>query len=180
VITYWFELMVGPVPDLDVAAERLYEAFGDKGADGMLAGDERGGSITFSREAPSAMDAILSALDDAETAGLTVTGVVEDLVTVADIAEKTGKTAQAVGHWTTGARGEGFPEPVIHRGERIRLYSWAAVSAWLAATGRGEAEPGVAETAVAAAEVDAYLAVRRALQNAPSAYRDRVARLSAS
>jgi hypothetical protein len=63
---------------------------------------------------------------------------------------------------------------------RIRLYSWAAVSAWLAATGRGEAEPGVAETAVAAAEVDAYLAVRRALQNAPSAYRDRVARLSAA
>jgi hypothetical protein len=180
VITYWFELIVGPVPDLDAAAERLYQAFGDKGADGMLAGDERGGSIIFSREAASAMDAILSALDDAETAGLTVTGVVEDLVTVADIAEKTGKTAQAVGHWTTGTRGQGFPEPVIHRGERIRLYSWAAVSAWLAATGRGAAELGVAETAVAAAEVDAYLAVRRALQNAPSAYRDRVARLSAA
>jgi hypothetical protein len=69
---------------------------------------------------------------------------------------------------------------VIHRGERIRLYSWAAVSAWLAVTGLGEAEPGVAETAVAAAEVDAYLAVRRALPNAPSAYRDRVARLSAA
>src|SRR5215472_11146648 len=100
-ITYWFELMVGPVPDLDAAAERLHEAFGDSGADGLLAGDEHGGSITFSREAPSAMDAILSALDDAEAAGLTVTGVVEDLVTVADIAEKTGKTVQAVGHWTT-------------------------------------------------------------------------------
>jgi hypothetical protein len=54
--TYWFELEVGPVSDLEDAAERLYSVCGD----GQLAGDERGGTVVFSREAVSAIEAIRS------------------------------------------------------------------------------------------------------------------------
>jgi hypothetical protein len=80
-------------------------------------------------------------------------------------------SGNAVRHWITGERGAGnFPRPVIHRGERVRLYSWAEVSRWLAETGHGEVGPGVAETAAAAAEVDALLRAREILRAAPSAY----------
>jgi hypothetical protein len=96
VSTYWFEPQVGPVGDLDEAAERLYPVCGD----GQLAADDRGGTIVFSREARNATEEILSATDDTERAGLSVTGVMEDLVTVEDIAEKTGRSGQAVGHWS--------------------------------------------------------------------------------
>src|SRR5450432_1065003 len=110
---YWFELEVGPVDDLEEAAERLYTICGDA----QLAGDERGGTVVFSREALNASTAILSAIDDSERSGLTVIGVMEDRVTAEDVAEKTNRSAQAVGHWITGERGPGgFPAPVIHRG----------------------------------------------------------------
>ncbi|RAY13790.1 hypothetical protein DPM19_19250 [Actinomadura craniellae] len=172
--TYWFELVVGPVGDLEEVAERLYAICGD----GQPSGDGRGGAVLFSRESRNAVEAILSAIDDSERAGLTVTGVAEDLVTVDDIAEKTGRSGQAVGHWITGERGPGgFPAPVIHRSSRIRLYSWAQVSRWLAGAGLGRVDQVAAEAATAAAEVDVLLRARQVLRNAPSARRTALARL---
>ncbi|MFG2087331.1 MULTISPECIES: hypothetical protein [unclassified Spirillospora] len=90
--TYWFELEIGPVSDLEEAAERLYSRCGD----GQLSGDEQGGTILFSREARNATEAILSAIDDSERSGLSVTGAMEDLVTIDDIAEKTDRSAPAL------------------------------------------------------------------------------------
>jgi hypothetical protein len=172
--TYWFELEVGPVDDLEGAAERLYSVCGD----GQLAGSEQGGTIMFSREARNATEAILSAIDDSERAGLSVAGVMEDLVTIEDIATKTGRSAQAVGHWTTGERGPGhFPVPVIHRSSRIKLYSWAQVSRWLSDARLGEVDPAAAEVAAAAAEVDALLRARQILRDAPTAQRHAMAKL---
>jgi hypothetical protein len=172
--TYWFELQTGPVGDLEEAAERLYSICGD----GQLAGDEQGGTIVFSREALNAIKAILSAIDDSEHAGLSVTGVMEDLVTAEDIAEKTSRSGQAVGHWITGERGPGgFPAPAIHRGSRIRLYSWAQVSRWLSDARLGQVDPAAAEAAAAAAEVDALLRARQILRDAPTAHRDEMAKL---
>jgi len=172
--TYWFELIVGPVEDLEDSAERLYSVCGD----GQLAGDERGGTVAFSREARNAIEAILSAIDDSERAELSVIGVMEDMVTVEDIAEKTGRSAQAVGHWTTGERGPGgFPMPVIHRSSRVKLYSWAQVSRWLADKRLGDIDRVAAETAVAAAEIDALLRARKILREAPTAQREALAKL---
>lgn len=172
--TYWFELHVGPVADLEEAAERLYSLCGD----GQLAGDEKGGSIVFSREAANAVEAILSAIDDSERAGLPVIGVQEDLVTVEEIAEKTHRSSQAVGHWITGERGPGhFPAPVVHRGSRVKLYSWAQVSRWLADAGLGRIDQVAAESAAAASEVDALLRARAILREAPTAQRAAMARL---
>jgi hypothetical protein len=172
--TYWFELEVGPVSDLEGAAEALYARCGD----GQLAADERGGTIVFSREARNALMAILTAIDDSERAGLLVTGVMEDLVTVEDIAEKTGRTGQAVGHWITGERGPGgFPAPVFHRGSRINVYSWAAVSRWLSEAGLGRIDAVAAEAAAAAAAVGVLLSARRVLRSATSTQRDALAKL---
>ena len=172
--TYWFELHVGPVADLEGAAERLYSICGD----GQLAGDEKGGSILFSREAANAVDAILSAVDDAERAGLAVIGVTEDLLTVEEIAEKTHRSTQAVGHWITGERGPGrFPAPVVHRGSRVKLYSWAQVSRWLADAGLARIDQVAAESAEAASEVDSLLRARAVLRGAPSVQRAAMVRL---
>ncbi|QKG24280.1 hypothetical protein [Actinomadura verrucosospora] len=172
--TYWFELEVGPVGDLEDAAERLYTRCGD----GQLSGDEQGGTILFSREAPNAIRAILSAIDDSERSGLSVTGVMEDLVTIDDIAEKTSRSAAAVGHWTTGERGPGgFPAPVIHRGSRVKLYSWAQVSRWLADAGLGKIDSVAAEVAAATADVDALLRARQVLRDAPSGKREAFVKL---
>ncbi|MFF5264573.1 hypothetical protein ACFY4C_37095 [Actinomadura viridis] len=69
--TYWFELQVGPVPNLEESADRLYSRCGDA----MLAGDTRGGAVSFSREARNENEAVRTAINDAEQAGLQVTGV---------------------------------------------------------------------------------------------------------
>jgi hypothetical protein len=172
--TYWFELETGPVSGLEDSAERLYSRCGD----GQLSGDEHGGTIVFSRQARNATEAILSAIDDSEHSGLSVTGVMEDLVTIDDIAEKTGRSAQAVGHWTTGERGPGaFPAPVIHRSSRIKLYSWAQVSRWLSDAALGRVDSVAAEVATAAMEVDVLLRARQVLRDAPSGQRDILAKL---
>jgi hypothetical protein len=58
-----------------------------------------------------------------------VKSVVEDLMTVEEIAEKTGRSG-----------------PVIHRSGRIRLYSWAHVSRWLSDAHLGQVDSVAAET----------------------------------
>ncbi|MGI8336762.1 TIR domain-containing protein [Actinomadura scrupuli] len=168
-ITYWFELrLAGPI-DLDAASERLYAIC----SDGQLAGDEDGGSVMFSREAGSAIEAIISAIDDTEKAQLTVLDVAGDLVTVDEIAEKTNRSVAAVGHWSTGKRGGGrFPHPVVDRSSKVRLYSWAEVSQWLADHGLGGVDQAAAEVATAAAEISALLHARHALLAAPDGHRE--------
>lgn len=175
--TYWFELEIGPVSDLEEAAERLYSRCGD----GQISGDDQGGTILFSREARNATEAILSAIDDSERSGLSAVGIMEDLVTLDDIAEKTGRSAPAVGHWTTGQRGPGgFPSPALHRGSRVKLYSWAQVSGWLAIAGLGKTDSVAAEVASAAADVDALLRARQVLRDAPSGKREALVKLVAA
>lgn len=161
--TYWFELQIGPVQDLEEAADRLYSRCGDA----MLAGDTSGGTVDFSREARNAIEAVLTAITDTEQAGLQVTGVVEDLVTVDDIAERAGRTSQAVSHWITNTRGPGgFPAPVLNR-----MWSWAEVAQWLADARLGDVDVIAAEIASAVAEADVLLRARRVLRQAPSAQR---------
>ena len=85
---YWFDLEVaGPVTGDHV------EALGDAlsasgGIDATAQGDHRGGRVMFSREADDAVQAIISAIEDTEAAGMTVTGVAADQVSVGEIAER--------------------------------------------------------------------------------------------
>ena len=126
---YWLDLEVaGPVTGDH--AEALGEALSASGGiDATVQGDHRGGRVLSSREAEDAVQAIISAIEDTEAAGMTVTGVAEDQVSAGEIAERARVTSSSVRYWVTGERGPGgFPEPTVRR-QRGSLYSWAEVSA---------------------------------------------------
>lgn len=176
---YWFEVGVaGPVTDDDTEALGAVLSAAS-GIDATVQAGERGGTVMFSREADDAVQAIVSAIADVEAAGMTVTGVTEDLVVVEEIAQRAKVTSAAVRYWVSGERGPGgFPEPAVKR-ERASLYSWAQVSAWLSAARLGEVEHLAAETARACALIDAALTVRQGLRELPKHDRPLIARLVA-
>lgn len=176
---YWFDVEVaGPVTEDH--AEALGELLSARGGiDATVQADDRGGKVMFSREAEHAVQAVVSAIEDVEAAGMTVAGVTEDQVTVSEIAERAKVTASSARYWVTGERGPGgFPEPKVKR-HRASLYSWAQVSAWLAAARLGEVDHLVAESARACALIDAALTVRAGLRELPQRDRPLVARLVA-
>lgn len=166
--TYWFDLEVsGPVTEDQV------EALGDAlasvgGIDATVQADQRGGIVTFSREADSALHAVISAVKDVRAAGMKVTGAREDLVVTEEIAARAKVTAAAARYWILGERGPGgFPAPRV-RHHRNSLYSWAEVSAWLATAKLGEVDHAAAETARACALVNAALTVRNGMRDLPA------------
>ena len=56
----------------------------------------------------------------------------EELVSQADIAERTGRSRQAVNHWIKrDADRSGFPEPTYGASSRSPLWRWADVQSWL-------------------------------------------------
>jgi hypothetical protein len=164
---YWFDVQVaGPVTLDDVETLGDVLTAGD-GIDATVQADHRGGRVMFSRESDDAVQAVVSAVRDVEAAGIKVTGVIEDRVTAAGIAEKAKVTQAAVRYWITGERGPGnFPEPVVERG-RNNVFSWAEVSAWLAWAKLGEVDHIAAETAKACLIVDAAVTVRNGLRDLP-------------
>lgn len=176
---YWFEVeVVGPVADDHVEAlgERLSAA---DGIDATVQAGDRGGTVMFSREADDAVQAIVSAIEDLEAAGMAVAGVTEDRVVIDEIAQRAKVTTASVRYWVTGERGPGgFPAPRVKR-RRASLYSWAEVSAWLAAAKLGEVDHVAAETARACALIDAALVVRHGLRELPKHDRPLVAGLVA-
>jgi hypothetical protein len=177
--TYWFDLEVeGPVTEDHV------EALGDiltaaEGIDATVQADHRGGKVMFNREAHDAIEAITSAIEQVTAAGMKVTGVTEDLVVTAEIADRAKVTPTAVRYWISGERGPGgFPAPKVRR-QRARLYSWAEVSAWLAAAKLGEVDYQAAQVAHACALVNAALTVRNGMRELPAHDRPLLARLVA-
>jgi hypothetical protein len=76
--------------------------------------------------------AIITAMRHIEQLGIAVTGVASaDLVSLKDIAARTGRSYESVRKLAHGQRGPGgFPAP-LSTGQWA-LYSWAEVSAWLA------------------------------------------------
>jgi hypothetical protein len=91
--------------------------------------------ITFSREADSLKDAILSAINDVRKAGVGADVLRVDycnLVTQADIARKIGRSRQLVHQYMAGARGPGgFPGPACELYDGAWLWYWCEVAYWL-------------------------------------------------
>lgn len=86
--------------------------------------------LGFDRAAPTLAAALVSALRDVEAAGLEVGSVLsEDLVTLKEIATRTGRSYEGVRLLAAGKRGPGaFPGPMSADG--WTLYSWALVRPW--------------------------------------------------
>jgi hypothetical protein len=108
--------------------------------------------LHFDRDAPNLADALVSALDNVQASGLQVVAVESnDLVTVKDIAARTGRTYESVRLLAAGKRGPGgFPAPMAPGG--WQFYSWAQVSQWFATNVGGVREASTYDRIIAAAD----------------------------
>jgi hypothetical protein len=154
---YAFEVYFNGPAGGDALIDALYEAGWDDSTVSFDAYAGGSGSAVFDREAPSAVEAIVSAVRQGQACGLDVTGVTGDLVTLDMIAERVGRTLAAVDHWVHGRRGPGgFPAPSVPRA-RAALWSWTEVAEWLAAGRLAAIPPEDIETARACRAVDLVL-----------------------
>jgi hypothetical protein len=111
-----------------------FDALVEAGCDDASFGVEHGLAVAeFDREAPTLADAIASAVTAIESVGLRAVRVMDqDLLSLADIAERIGQSRESVRRYATGERGPGgFPPPVNPGREGVVFYRWSEVAPWL-------------------------------------------------
>lgn len=157
--TYTFRLVVNDPID-DEGADRLFGAGVD---DGYPETGPAGHSIGFDREAADFQSAVLSAIEQVEEAGFEVLRIEPDeLVSAADVADRTGRTRQSISALINGTRGPGgWPTPVAGN-VRSLLWRWADVAAWFEDFDGSQHVDK--ERAALLAAVNEVLAARRALR----------------
>lgn len=95
--------------------------------------------IEFDRQADSLDEAISSAVENIESAGIgaIVESIDSTLVGLSDIAEMTAMSRQAIAMLKDGTRGSGdFPCPLQRIKGQSPLWDWADVAQWLLDNGR--------------------------------------------
>src|SRR5262245_3893733 len=117
----------------DVLDPTNLDAWFEAGCDDATFGEVDGiGFADFSREGPAAPGAILSAIEQVESAVPAVRVIrvePDDLVNASDIAQRLGRSRESVRLLIAGERGPGgFPPPVSHLKARGRLWRWAEVT----------------------------------------------------
>jgi hypothetical protein len=139
----------------------IYERIGDAslmGPDG-----DRSFLIEFDRRASSLPGAVSSALQELLKAlpDATVLRIEEDdLATMADIARRSGRTAESIRLLVSGRRGPGgFPPAAGHLDARTKIWRWADAAQWFEET-LGEPLPDTSDSAFLQAFNDA-LEIRR-------------------
>jgi hypothetical protein len=116
----------------DVELDALYEAGCDDAGISIGGGQAR---LSFDREGASLAEAIAGAVRGIEQAGLVPRRVADqDLLTLQDIADRVGRSREAVRRWAAGDLGPGgFPPPVnAGRGPGSAVfYRWSEVAPWI-------------------------------------------------
>lgn len=128
--TYNFILILERSVD-EATSDRLFEAGLD---DAAVTSFDGNAALDVDRDAPGLLEAIASAIRQAESVkGVRVVRVEgEELVSQADIAERTGRSRQAVNHWIKrDADSSGFPPPAYGASTRSPLWRWSDVQSWL-------------------------------------------------
>jgi len=133
-IIHEFTLIVeGPDLQDDSNANALFVAGCDDATIGNVAGIQY---LDFDREADSLADAVFEATETIERIipGARVVHLEpDDLVSMTEIAERTGRTRESVRLLINGARGPGgFPTPATHFKKRHRMWRWQSVAVWFA------------------------------------------------
>jgi hypothetical protein len=128
--TLVFDLPSGELSD------EILDAFYATGGDDALFGQSAGVfDADFARQSSDILEAIVSAIDDIETAGVGAAVLrvePDDLVSIADIARRMGRTNEGIRLLINGQRGPGgFPAPATRLGTgRSRVWRWADVVEW--------------------------------------------------
>ncbi|MGJ5176555.1 helix-turn-helix transcriptional regulator [Bradyrhizobium oligotrophicum] len=133
--TFEFSIIASGVdPDADDFGDRFYAA----GCDDALVAYQKGHVIVdFAREAASIDEAVASAIDDVRAAGAVIDRIEPDpLVSLADIAARTGLTRAAITNYFKGSRGRHFPAPVAKVTSDSPLWDWADVAHWMASNAK--------------------------------------------
>jgi hypothetical protein len=118
---------------LDPQAEDFEDRFYKAGCDDGTISFQKGHIIIdFAREAESIDAAIASAIEAVQAAGAHVDRVEPDpLVSLAEIAARTGMSRAAMTQYSKGQRSSGFPAPVAKVTSESPLWDWAEVARWL-------------------------------------------------
>jgi hypothetical protein len=118
---------------LNPEAEDFEQRFFDAGCDDATVSFQKGHIIVdFAREAESISKAISSAVQNVEAAGARVDRVEPDpLVSLSDIAARTGLSRAAMTQYSKGQRSKDFPSPVARVTSDSPLWDWASVAKWL-------------------------------------------------
>jgi hypothetical protein len=122
--------------DGDDVLTELFQAGVD---DALIQVDGERITVEFEREAATLPEAVMSAIHEIESVeGCRVVRIgQDDLVSLAEIGRRIGKTRESIRLLAAGDRGPGdFPAPSQHITSQ-QLWSWADVSAWLSQHGRG-------------------------------------------
>ncbi len=167
---YQFTLTLDGTLELTIdRMNRLFEAGCDDATFGTRCGVH---FAMFHRQAGSAIEAILSAIEDMESAGIGLRAVrvePDELVTGGEIAARAGLSREAIRLYARGHRGPGgFPLPVAGLHQKSPLYKWSEVAAWLDRFHNGSKQFDTTE-ADAIAFLNAALDVRRLAPCVPDA-----------
>lgn len=130
--TYTFTLILDANPEqVDTSFEdALFEA----GCDDALLGTSEGVvHLDFDREAGSLVEAISSAINQVEGTNNRVVRIEpNDLLTLSEIAQRSGRSAESIRLLAEGKRGAGnFPRPVRGTRKGPKLWEWVEVAKWL-------------------------------------------------
>jgi transcriptional regulator with XRE-family HTH domain len=128
--TYEFTIIAS---GLDPEAEDFEDRFFEAGCDDATILFQKGAIILeFTREAPTFAKALISAFADVQKAGAKVERIEPDhLVSLSDIAARSGLSRSAISLYAKGERGENFPAPVARVTSESPLWDWADVSRWM-------------------------------------------------
>ncbi|GLY22636.1 helix-turn-helix transcriptional regulator [Micromonospora sp. NBRC 101691] len=127
--THIFTVVLDRQPT-DAELDALFVA----GCDDAAFGTENNLPIAeFDREAETMADAIATAVHSLDEVGLVALRILDqDLVTLADVAERIGQSRESVRRYASGERGPGnFPPPVNPAREGTVFYRWSEVAPWV-------------------------------------------------
>jgi predicted DNA-binding transcriptional regulator AlpA len=118
---------------LDPQAEDFADRFFEAGCDDATVSFQKSRIVLdFAREADSLEDAIATAVSAVRQAGANVDRVEPDpLVSLADIAARTGMSRAAMTLYSKGERGRRFPAPVAKVTSESPLWDWSSVARWM-------------------------------------------------
>jgi predicted DNA-binding transcriptional regulator AlpA len=131
---------------LDPEAEDFADRFFNAGCDDATISFQKGHIVVdFARDAESLEDAIASAVEAVNKTGAKVDRVEPDpLVSLADMAARTGMTRSAMTHYSQGKRAKDFPTPIAKVTSESPLWDWATVAKWMYQNKKLELEVAVA------------------------------------